>query len=318
MNPSEAAKQIVYDEWMKLARGESAEGALQAALQAVARVEALAAGGTLRELRSRVIDLIDRRDVLELIDAFLAVEQSTAVEQHKPDCEVAGDPRTVHQQRRWRDGRWLSSDPSAAITAQAQGCWLTARGRKLSEGRSSMIPDLTALVEKIKQQHAEASTIGFANAGKRKGVEAAGFCEALEWVIALLTADSSLAAGGTLRESALAEIEKQLDWLAKQSYGVDVREKFQSVNPVIDTVVSHSDAMHALLFVKQALLAVERGTQIDSSNLHERRSPDGDGQAQPNVCDGSLASTQALAGSEPADSHSFAVERGMAAEKVKL
>jgi len=53
--------------------------------------------------------------------------------------------------------------------------------------------------------------------------------------------------------AALAVIERELDRLKTVSFGVDVREKYQSQTPVIASVVSYSDAMHALLFVRQAI-----------------------------------------------------------------
>jgi hypothetical protein len=49
------------------------------------------------------------------------------------------------------------------------------------------------------------------------------------------------------------EIDKQLDYLERASYGVDVCQKYNRSVPVIAVVVSHSDAMHALLFVRKAL-----------------------------------------------------------------
>lgn len=69
-----------------------------------------------------------------------------------------------------------------------------------------------------------------------------------------------------IKEQIEAEIEKQLDTLARVSYGVDVRDKSQSINQVIATVVSHSDAMHALLHVRRIL----RAALIDETTRPQR------------------------------------------------
>jgi len=50
-----------------------------------------------------------------------------------------------------------------------------------------------------------------------------------------------------------AEIERGLNTLDRECYGVDVREKHNVTNPVIATVVDRSVAMHALLFVRKVL-----------------------------------------------------------------
>jgi hypothetical protein len=70
----------------------------------------------------------------------------------------------------------------------------------------------------------------------------------------------------------LDEIEQQLDFLARVCFGVDVREKYSSVTPVIDTVVKHSDAMHALLFVKRTVKEAQRDAMASPSSLPETRS----------------------------------------------
>lgn len=63
-----------------------------------------------------------------------------------------------------------------------------------------------------------------------------------------MSADAARALLQRLRD----EIEQQLDSLEKSSYGIDVREKYpEARGPVIAVVNSASDAMHALLFVRQ-------------------------------------------------------------------
>ena len=62
-----------------------------------------------------------------------------------------------------------------------------------------------------------------------------------------------------LRHQIEAQIESYLDALDKASFQVDVREKYNSVNPVIATVVNRSDALHWLLFLRQTIRTSQEG-----------------------------------------------------------
>ena len=57
-------------------------------------------------------------------------------------------------------------------------------------------------------------------------------------------------------EAVEQEIERALDSLDKNCFGVDMREKYQSMNPVIDTVVRQSDVLHDLLTIRKAVKAI--------------------------------------------------------------
>jgi len=83
-----------------------------------------------------------------------------------------------------------------------------------------------------------------------------------------------LASAGGAQETLREIVQKQIEWLKRQCYGVDVQKKFDTNNPVTETVVSYSDAMHALLFVREAFAATppvpaERTETIPQVDLPE-------------------------------------------------
>jgi len=79
--------------------------------------------------------------------------------------------------------------------------------------------------------------------------EGATVLELLDELDALLTA--APAPHSEIRRLLEEEITKHLDALDRESYGVDVREKFDSQRPVIATVVDRNAALHYLLFIRK-------------------------------------------------------------------
>lgn len=176
--------------------------------------------------------------------------------------------REVEQMKAERDEARaaLTEGPEGVLLSTGLGAsirmWLTASART-REALRQRAEQAEAYVEQLKAERDEAAawselvTRGKSPCGHWKvyaNTEDGGKhidC----WQCRAEQAEAQLATAREALEKATAECERGLDRLKDKSYGVDVRDKWGSANPVIATVVHHSDAMHELLFVRTALRA---------------------------------------------------------------